>query len=257
MNLSKTMTGLGPAVAVLLLVSVGSASALDFNLETDRDEKGEPLVSEVVKIVEPKPYGEEGIQQLFSPFSIGPADLGLHELSEQILQSQSLSGGLAMSMAYALASTWPNDPNMTLKWNKMIFHIDSYNRSAVLDIRTLKTLDQNGVQTDIKYRWVIAIKPGGLRTGTISAGNMTYKIYARGQDIEVISFEVDDQPVKYFFSNGDLNPLAKVYSPSNDDCIDIDLKVAIDGDGVIISPSPLAMNFCAGSCSGYLLAATR
>lgn len=257
MNPSKTTIGLVSAVAVLLLVSVGSTSAMDFDLETDRDEKGQPLVSEDVKIALPTHYREKGIEQLFSNFSIGLADVGLDQLSEETIRSQTLGGGLSMAIAYALSGTWPNNPNLTLKWNRMRFHIDSYNRSAVLDIAAVKTLTENGVETDIKYRWVIAIRPGGLRTGHIMAGDLTYKIYARGQDVEIISFEIDDQPVKYFFPDGSINQLAKVYSPSNDDCIEIDLKVAVDGDGVITSPTPEMLNFCAGSCSGYLLAATR
>ena len=242
---------IGSTMAIFLMMSGASASALDFDLNDYRKE-GEEVPA---KVVASPDFKELPVESLFEPFYFRPIDLREEPLEKETLRSQVEGGGLSMAIAHAL--TWPNAKGLKLKWNGMTFDIDDYNRSAVLDVTALKSLTENGVTKDIKFRWVIAIKPGGLRTGRIKAGEMTYMIYATGKEIEIITFEVDGKPVKYFEDDGRINRLAKVYSPNDNDCIDIKVRVEIDNDGTIKSPSPDDLNFCAGSCSGYLLAATR
>lgn len=192
----------------------------------------------------------------FEPYTFKPIESRESVLEESDFTSQISRGGLSLSVARVMVDPFPDDDNYDIEWNEMKFHINNYNRSATFDIFAVK--QHKTIPHDRhSFRWVIAVPAGGLRSGPINQTPFTYKFYARGQDIEIISFEINGRPVEYFFHGGELNPLAKIYSPHNDDCIEIDVLVELDGDGKIKSPSPQDLRFCAGSCSGFLLAATK
>ena len=153
-----------------------------------------------------------------------------------------------------------------------------------------------GFRFGIWYDWGIKILPGELIgrpiTRSIDGKDFNFKLHARAPHMEINHFKVgldfnnnnliDDytlngikrpetEQVKYFFEDGTINRLASVMHPNNSDCIDIDLnfdseavKAVYKGGRIhaealasALRGSLKAIQFCAGSCSGYLLAATN
>lgn len=227
---------------------------------------GDPRVAEFLPITELQDYlfEERSLAHLFP--EKGPVDPAIRRQFE----GSGLAYGFAASLLHVSSNAgekaaskckgtvWPKEHHLKLNWNKMSFTIDEPNRSAVFDIttnKTLTTLDGQPICV-VEFHWIIAVKAGGLRFGEIThptkRPDLKYKYYARGADIEVVAFSVNGKSLEYFSrKTGALSPLARIYSPSPDDCIDINSRVRLNGHGVLKKAD---LTFCAGSCSGFLWA---
>ncbi len=257
MNIVNRISASGLAVALAL--QAAGALALDFDMDTTTYE-GKPLLQQEVEVHIAQPTTIKDLFPVeaptFAPMLIGRLEK-LQAASSESLEQQIQQSGLSFLSAFLLATPQPNDPNLSLLWNQMKFHLNEYNRSGVLDITTQKTYTDpvTGQTKTFQYRWVIAIRHGGLRSGPrnpVGSNNWTY--FARGDDIEVLTFQVNGKNVEYYTPNGVPNALAKVYAPNSNDCIIIKTTYQLPPDGITPVGTPTNMFFCAGSCSGFLMA---
>jgi hypothetical protein len=251
----------------LLLVAT-AAQALDVEVQTTQREGG-PLAGREVEVHVPevllKPDGDtkrvyavdpkvfRGSKFVGSALRSLAIKEGLAPKQQEVLQNQLTQSGLSLLTAHLLDAPLPGSGQ--LLWNQMSYHLNEFNRSGTIDVTTKKEFkDQDGSIVEHEYRWIIAIQPGGLRVGKIASGHWIY--FAQADQVRVIVFQVDGKDVPYFNDEGEPVKLAKVYAPHNDDCILIKAKFP-PGDGDTPIGTPESMIFCAGSCSGYLLAATN
>lgn len=183
---------------------------------------------------------------------------------------KSISSRRLKSCPIANVHVMPNHPCLKLEWNSLLFNIDEHELSATFDIVVTKKCVYPHTNIpcigfkEVTYRWDIYVKPGGLDKTYItnpvrpldpSKPKLHYKYFARGSAILVRDFEINGKDVtEYDGVTGQRNRLAAVFHPNPNDCIDINSAVPLSGTG---SLPPSSINFCAGSCSGYMLAATN
>ncbi len=196
------------------------------------------------------------------------------------IAAQLRAGGVSALSAAVLSIPSPDggdgNPNtkMKLKWNKIEVDINETMRSAVLEVTTVKTVetthpDGSMTSQNYIYYWVIAVERGGLFFAKLKNQDPEeydgwFRYFARGEKIKVITFaagkgdtENDLRPVDYFDEDGNLNDLARVYYHSNSDCIEILTKDRFAHGGTYGTNNGNDIRLCAGSCSGYLLAASN
>lgn len=201
---------------------------------------------------------------------------------DEEIATQLGDGGVSALSAALLSIPTPDgydgNPNtkMELKWNKIGVDINETMRSAVLEVTTVKTVTTTHPDNSITtqpyiYYWIIAIERGGLffaeiknQQPPLEKYNGWFRYFARGEKIKVITFaagkgdtENDLRPVDYFDEDGNLNDLARVYFHSNSDCIEILTKDRFEHGETYGTNPGNDFRLCAGSCSGYLLAASN
>ena len=145
------------------------------------------------------------------------------------------------------------------------------------------------------YRWKILVREAIIGSIRQESGDRTFnfKFHARAGNIKVKEFElgydVNDNDVidggeidkvRPFYKDGTVNPLYSVRHPNPTDCIDIDFELKKDhfdkvGETKVLElgekmpreelkkifenlrKPKSGIQFCAGSCSGYMLAASN
>lgn len=186
---------------------------------------------------------------------------------ESILGRQIEAGGLETLSAAILRVPNPGNNNLKVNWNKLHFDIDHIKRSATMRITTTKhyTDSVTGAAKDFIYRWEMDVAEDGLHYRDIGSADpkTPHRYFAMGRSLQIRKFEAAPgkdpmklREIEFIFEDGTLNPLARVYSHSNADCIEIKSSKKLDNAG-ILGGAGVKLEFCAGSCSGFLLAATN
>lgn len=195
------------------------------------------------------------------------------------------------------SSFFPNNPNLSLDLNRLCFDLQAgrivFNITAK---KTYDTNEGLSIGIWYRWSIAVEEIFIGSIEQIIGGKTFNLKLHARAPHLKVISFEVgfdkdgDDildeadgeiAHVKPFSANGSINPLYAVRHPNNTDCIDIDIAIPSysppgdlgtitelnleDSDDVTVFEDILAsfqsdgtgIQFCAGSCSGYMLAASN
>lgn len=224
------------------------------------------------------------------------AAFGTYELNDA-LDKRSDSIGFEKSVVNALRFPMANDPNISLVLNKLCFWEGKKNNEILLRVSAKKSYTSSAaidLKFGIWYRWTIKIDSMfvGEVNQVIDEKQFNLKLHARAPSIQVTKFElgfdVNDNDkidsgevadVRPFNKDGSINPLYAVRHPNNTDCIDIDIKDSRNtgnlgkietldlkkSTGVnklkkILSglkEEKTGIQFCAGSCSGYMLAASN
>ncbi|MEM9961059.1 MAG: hypothetical protein AAF882_08430 [Pseudomonadota bacterium] len=180
-----------------------------------------------------------------------------------ILRDQIIGGGLSCSVLCPIFHRGdgnelpsPDDPQLVLKWNAISADINLQRGSARFEIIAEKCWQKDG--SVVRFHWIVDCRERGLMYSYIpnpARKGFNHKYHCRGFDLEVVSFKVNHREIFYFDKDtGELDPLARGLTPLANDCLDIDSKVDLVENTKV---SPGDTNFCVGSCSGYLIAATN
>lgn len=211
------------------------------------------------------------------------------------LKLQSSLGGMAQAASEFFRVPNPNDPSIKIVLNKLCFEFT--NQGLILNITTKKAYSSAtvpGFKVGLWYEWKINVEEFfvGEIEKIVKGKKFNLKLHARSENFKVEEFRTgidvnndnivdtgeifDVQP---FFKDGSVNFLYSVFSANNTDCIDIDIAVkgnisaitsggkfqAIDSAKAVAFSTTLStlsdrengIQFCAGSCSGYMLAASN
>ncbi|MEM7060325.1 MAG: hypothetical protein AAF557_22320 [Pseudomonadota bacterium] len=286
-------TALRALIASVFAVSFSNASVAqdtqtEFKFQFERDgielkrldlELLKPLLNSPIRIADFTKGRQRAYERKRTPIILNSNERIKENIAQQIE-----AGGLSQLASEVLHFPYPDHKLLKLEYHFLDIEIHNNGSADIIAIakKSFESTLIGGFKIGIWYEWKIFVEPGGIKQGEIHKpigkfdenGDpiiFNYKYHARAPNIIIKSFKVgidknnDDvidegeiNDVEYFLPNGDVNRLGAVFHPNNSDCIDIDMVVDLDGNGKPVDPNnPKHLMFCAGSCSGYLLAATN
>ena len=228
--------------------------------------------------------------------SIDPVEIFLEFEGNRVLQAPGFSALMEQSARGGLASSFSDMVLMEIAvlqkncvvngapienadikpvYSSLRLHTNPIRTSATLEVFSYKRLtceegDQN-IDIPLIRRWVMSIEDGlqeGEIDGEIGGVKMKYKMFARGEDIELVAYYSNLtltgkrwQPTMRLISGfdefGNVDPRDKYYDRDAASCVDIDFKEKPPNDKTIWSVAPSDMQFCARGCIPGDLSATK
>lgn len=232
----------------------------------------EPVTLDTVELFRQLPRGLEDIEKeglaavrkqsagggIAATFS----DIVLEEIA--VLQENCVVGGAPIENA-----------NIKPVYSSLRLNTNPIRTGATLEVFSYKrlTCTEGDVNIDIPLirRWVMALEDGlqqGDIDGEIGGVEMKYKMFARGENIELIAYYSNltltgkrwrptMRLISGFDEFGNMDPRDKYYDRNAASCIDIDFRKKPPNGATIWRVAPRDMQFCARGCIPGDISATK